>query len=589
MVIGNLSVAGAVEHTYTGKNVMYVAAVTITSTEGASQKYLITIIVREEGGSAGKTKTFVEETIGDPDTLDPAVDYETAGGEILQNVYETLIWYDNESASVLRPMLATEVPTVENGGISPDGLTYTFHLREGVMFHNGEIMTSEDVEYSIERVLTINDPNGPAWMLGQVMVNNFDYGIELNATEIANSVTCPDSSTVVFHLVKPYPAFIYVLAFTVGSVISKKFVEEHGGVKVNEQNEYVKYHTCGTGPFKLVVWNSGDKIVLERNDNYWRPPAKLNVVIIKQVADFNARLLHLQNGDADCIYVPRKYIQSATGLPNTRVVSGYGTFSIDFLGMNQDIKSSDLDIGNIPANFFADVNVRKAFVHAFNYTLYLQSQMLGTGKIANGPIPEGMAYYDNTTPTFTFDLNLAKQYLKSAINPNTGNSWYDDGFTITVFYNSGNTVRQGAAEILKAGLESINSNIHVTVTQLAWPTYLSNLYAGKLSMFMLGWAVDYADPDDFVQPFLHQNGTYGGPLGFSNNTLTNMVMEAAMELNATLRAQLYKDITRACYDQALYLWLAQPTNWHIERDWVSGYFFNPMYSGLVFYTYDKNV
>jgi peptide/nickel transport system substrate-binding protein len=368
------------------------------------------------------------------------------------------------------------------------------------------------------------------------------------------------------------------------------WIEDHGGVEVNEQNDYVKYHMCGTGPFKLVVWNSGDKIVLERNDNYWRTPAKLNVVIIKQVADFNSRLLHLENGDADSIYVPRKYIDMATGIEGTRISAGNGTFAIDFLGMNQDIQDSDLDIGNIPDDFFSDINVRKAFVYAFNYELYLQSQMNNTGIIANGPIPEGMLYYDENSDAFTFNITLATEYLQAAINPDTGNSWYEDGFTITAFYNSPNSVREGAANILKQGLESINPGvITVNVQALSWTAYLSNLYAGKLSMFVLGWSVDYADADDFVQPFIHQNGTYGGPLGLSNNTLTAMVMEAAFELNSTLRAQLYAEITQACQDEALYLWLAQATNWHIERDSISGYIFNPMYSGLIFYTYDKVV
>ncbi|OPY31978.1 MAG: putative ABC transporter periplasmic-binding protein [Methanomassiliicoccales archaeon PtaU1.Bin124] len=580
---------GLYNKTFTGTDAIYCASVTLTSTHGAVQTYKATIIVSEKGSSAGVTKTFVEETTGDPDTLDPAVDYETAGGEVLQNVYETLIWYNGSSASELVPQLATNVPTVANGGITNDNKTYTFHLREGVYFHDGTLMTAADVEYSLERVLTINDPNGPAWMMGQVMVNNFDYGVALNANEIRDSVVVIDDYTVQINLVKAYPAFIYVLAFTVGSIVSMDFVEAHGGVVSLEQNEYMKTHTCGTGPFKLVVWDPSNQIVLERNNNYWRTPAKLNVVIIKQVTDFNARLLHLQKGTADCIYVPRKNIESARNITGTRIIEGYGQFAIDFLGMNQNIQASTLDVGNIPSTFFADVNVRKAFVHAFDYQTYLTSQMMNTGKIANGPIPEGMVYYDTEVGTFTYNLTLAAQYLNAAINPATGHSWLADGFTITCFYNSGNTVRQGACEILKAGLEQLSPGITVNVQALAWPTYLSNLYAGKLSTFCLGWSVDYADPDDFVQPFLLDGGTYGGPLGFNDAALSQKIMDAAFESNSVTRGQLYHEITQTTYDNATYLWLAQATNFHIERSWISGYFFNPMYSALVFYTYDKVV
>ncbi len=171
-------------------------------------------------------------------------------------------------------------------------------------------------------------------------------------------------------------------------------------------------HTCGTGPYSLVVWSSNQKIVLARNDNYWRAPASIQVVEIKYVADFNDRLLQLENGDADSIYVPRVNIDSMTGVQNVRISQGNVTLQLDFLGMNQNITSSSVTIGNIPLNFFADVNVRKAFASAFNYSLFISSQMMGTAIQPNGPIPKGLAGYDANVSLYSYDLEKAKEICK---------------------------------------------------------------------------------------------------------------------------------------------------------------------------------
>ena len=414
-------------------------------------------------------------------------------------------------------------------------------------------------------------------------------GKAVNTTELNKAIYAPDPNTVVIKLYKPYPGFLQVLAFSVGSIVSEKFVEAHGGTQSLVDNTYMTTHTCGTGPYSLVVWSSNQKIVLARNDNYWRAPASIQVVEIKYVADFNDRLLQLENGDADSIYVPRVNIDSMTGVQNVRISQGNVTLQLDFLGMNQNITSSSVTIGNIPLNFFADVNVRKAFASAFNYSLFISSQMMGTAIQPNGPIPKGLAGYDANVSVYSYDLEKAKEYLQNATNPATGHSWYDDGFSITVYYNSGNTVREGACLILQQGLQALSPKITVSIQQLDWPTYLGDLYAKKLPVFMLGWAPDYADADDYANPFCELNGTYASVLGVQNTTMSVLVDKAAADVNETQRASMYSQIQNISYQNAYYIWTDQATNYHVERSWISGYVFNPMYGGLYYYTYTKNV
>ncbi len=109
--------------------------------------------------------TLIIADYGTVDSLDPAYAYDTASGCRIINIYEFLVFWDREKTDEFVPMLATKVPSVENGLISSDGLTYTFPIRKGVRFHNGEVLTPEDVEYSIERAMVQDRPGGPVWML----------------------------------------------------------------------------------------------------------------------------------------------------------------------------------------------------------------------------------------------------------------------------------------------------------------------------------------------------------------------------------------------------------------------------------------
>jgi peptide/nickel transport system substrate-binding protein len=568
-------------------------SLSVTDTKGGNGQYVLSVVVQAAGSGPVAGKTFVMVTIGEPDTLDPAIDYETAGGEILQNVYETLVWYDHDSAANLTPLLATAVPTVDNGGISPDGMNYTFHLRAGVMFHDGNVMTSEDVKYSVQRLLVMNDPDGPAWILGQVLIPGYASLSSANQTSIDNAISTPDANTVVFHLITPYPAFLYCMAFTEASIVSKAYVEAHGGIVKETRNDWMARHEAGTGPYSLVEWASNQYVLMQRNDNYWRAPAAIQYVIIKKVQDVGTREMLLFNGDADCAYIPRNHASDVIGKPNLNIVQGKATFNLDFLGLNQKINTSGSLNPGVPSTFFADKNIRLAFASAFNYSNYLSVTLGGSAVQPNGVIPSGMFGYNASTPKYNFDLQAAAAYLKNATNPAGGGSYADTGFTIKLFYNAGNAPREDACFLLKNGLEAlkaqglISGNIVVTVQALDWPTYLDAVRTYQMPAFFLGWAPDYADPDDYVNPFIDSAGTYAKRCGIVNNDLTNLSRAAATELNTTVRADMYSEVSTQVYNNAYYVWTDQATSFHVERTWITGYYFNPMYSGLYYYAFDK--
>jgi len=301
-------------------------------------------------------------------------------------------------------------------------------------------MTSEDVRYSIERALAINDPHGPAWMLGQVLVPDYyDYGagkwnttqakyvpgVPVNVT--ANAVWAVDGDTIQFNLTAAYPAFLYAMSYTVGSVISKAWVGSNYGFDYNgtAANNKLDTDMCGTGPYTFEAWNRNSNIIMKAFPDYHEGEAAIENVIIKQVAEGSTRILQLKDGTADCAAIPRAQKGQVEDVEGIRVIQGIGTFNVDFLGLNQDLNLAALpnpENTDVPADFFADKNVRLAFAHAFNYGQYIEDGLLGTAIQPNGAIPKGMFGYDAEVPVYSYDLVWAAYYLHNAETPEEASS-----------------------------------------------------------------------------------------------------------------------------------------------------------------------
>ena len=280
---------------------------------------------------------FTVMTFGSPDTLDPALSYDTASGEIIQNVYETLVFYDGESTSEFVPQLATDWT------VSEDGTVWTFNIREGVKFHEGGDLTPEDVAYSFQRGLLQGGYSSPQWLLAEPffgvgidditgLVDDFasaddreslmanDPAVLVAACETVKSKIVADNEagTVTMTLAQPWGPFLATIANGWGSIMDKEWVIENGGWDGScdtWQNFYGMVSADdpfttianGTGPFKLDYWNQGVEVSLIRNENYWGAPAALQQVLIQDVPEFGTRFAALQAGDADIITVPSEY------------------------------------------------------------------------------------------------------------------------------------------------------------------------------------------------------------------------------------------------------------------------------------------
>jgi len=621
--------------------------------------------------------TVIWVTHGSAETCDPHYSYDTASGEIIFNVYEALVrWpygivdandrdlsYSLDPAK-LQPMLATD------WDVSDDGLTYTFTIREGVKFHyvgvkqeDGGIkwvdydslspeeeknivpgygeLTPEDVEYSFERGMLQDRDGGPIWMLlepltgysslrdvakaalGEERYKELDGDLHKLTPEeqkliyekyIDPAVEVEDGK-VVFHLPKPYPPFITILAHSGSwsSILDKEWCIEYagcwdgapdtwakwwnpGGGEVAEESELFNIMN-GTGPFKLARWDVGIEVVFERFEKYWGGPAKIKYAIIKKTPEWSDRFLMFQAGDADIVTVPRQNLPQVEGLPGVVVHHMLPTLSMNPAAFfvapvvvegNEFIGEGPWDGYGIPADFFADINVRKAFCMAFDYDAFIEEVLLGEGYKTHGPIPKAFdwAYYQPEEELlWEYDLEKATELMKEARN---GEIW-EKGFNLTILYNEGNEPRRIAAEILEANIESMNPKFQIEVRAVPWRTYLSYLVTGKMPLYIIGWLADFPDPHNFAVPFVASYGTFAGWQGeymvenIFKPYFDPLVAAGMATTDQEIRAGIYKLISRLAHDLAIDIWLPQAYGFRVIRDWLQGFPFNPIFPGPYFY------
>lgn len=590
--------------------------------------YSLSVRIGKLDPSIKNASTFVTSTIGEPESLDPAYDYETAGGEIIQNTYETLVTYDGKSADQLVPLLASEMPNV-----SADGKEITVKLRKGVKFASGREMKADDVIYSFARLVIMADPSGPSWMVEQVTTNYVaqyigqpiqnwiddtdgwnagqsppQYLIDaLGTTDFKQNMTLEhvtkvafapfvkvDDYTVKIRLTRPYAAFMYIMAYTATSITDSQLVKDKcGETKVHETCEYMqKNAVAGTGPYVVNEgkWEPGSKITMELNTNWWKESQLgykryITKVVIRIDPEYNTRLQLLKNGEADFAAIGWQNKNDVENNPDLRIIKGEPTFTLNFYGLNQNFRNATGT--TLPVDFFKNPDARKAFAYAWPYDDFIKNVMNGGGFAPQGPIPKGMfGYREDPNKRYTYNPAKAEEYFKKIDN---GSLW-DNGFELTLFYNTGNDAREKGCNLFKTSLESLNPKFKINVQGLDWPSYLQKVKMKELPVFFLGWAPDYADPDDYVLPFLHSaKGYFPGRISYKNPQMDDLIDRAASELNKDKRKQLYAQIQDLEFEDAPYIWNFQGTTFHVERTWVVGYFYNPMMSGGWYWGYMKAV
>jgi ABC-type transport system substrate-binding protein len=442
-------------------------------------------------------------------TLDPADAYDSGSFIPIQNSYDTLLSYPLTTISEFAPALATEIPTVANGGISSDGLTYTFHLRQGVKFSNGNPFTADDVVYTFQRVLRINSPSsGVAWIDSQ------DLDV--------SSITKVDDYTVQFTLTHVFNPFLQTLATAEpNAIVDKETVEAHGGIVDGQDNPWMMNNTIGTGPYMVQSWTVGQQVVLVRNPYYWGPTSGLHydrIVMYLNVLPSTA-ISAARSGAATIADIPFEQAASLSNATNINVVVSPvpRTYMVAF-GVNST------------HTFMANESVRQALSWAFPYDDVIANAFSGYASPLNGPVPTQIYLGTESMPTkyYSYDLSNAAAALDDAGYTNVSGQRFG-GAALTFWTISSVGWHTTVAQLYQAALAKIGVtlDIHNVPESVFDDTQDTNTW----DMMIAAWGPDYNDPSDYALPFVG-----GADIGGDNyNTQYNnaVVDDAIMDAMTT--------------------------------------------------------
>ena len=544
---------------------------------------------------SGNTNTFVKATYGTVRTLDPAVVYDTTSGSRVRNLYETLIFFDGESTENFVPLLATEVPSISNGGISADGKTYTFKIRKGVKFHNGAEMTPEDVAYSFKRNMIADPDGGPQWMIlealtGEGSTRDGDTVVAGIFDKIDSAVQIKGDS-VVFHLPRPYPPLMGILAYASSSIMNKAWSIENGTWDGNIANaakynnpaaneESLKQIENGTGAYTMKAWEPSKQFVFERFDDYWGDRPAIKTAIVKYVPEWTTRKLMLQNGDADTVTVDNVHFPEVAAMtnidifkvPQLSVSSAFFNRKINPVG-NSDIGSGELDGNGIPSDFFTDENVRKAFAHSMDWQAYKTDVGNDLIEIPSSPNVTGLPFHKDV-PIYEFDPAKAATYMKKAF----GGKVWEKGFKMTITHNTGNELREAAAHMMAENVSALNPKFQIEVRNVEWKDYLVNYRNFMYPVFLIGWGADYPDSHNFMYTFMHSKGVYGRYVGYSNARVDQLASAGIETTDPVKREKIYSELQQLWYTEVPGVTIYQPVLVKPYLKGTKGFVPNAMFS-----------
>jgi len=439
-----------------------------------------------------------------------------------------------------------------------------------------------------------------------------DHAIESNSTHVWFNLVFDGA----------YAPFLQILTQSWSSILCKAWCNSFGRANWDgnwgDYTGWVTYHLpstpplddpvpamMGTGPFTfghidtaLQYWD------VNRFVNYWRgwgdgnpvndygidwpafggskPAGYIDHLKVSWAWDWPTRATMFLNGDVDFCAVPRQYIGQVLNQPNIRCIYPLPALAVDAWFYNFDVNPTtpygpvfDYGVFNesgIPRDFFADVNIRKAFSHCINFTTFIDSVYLGEAIQPPTAIIPGLPQYDGTIQKYDYDLAEAATLFQ------TSPCW-TQGFTIQIVVNIG-AFTGVIPELLAMAINGLNSKFHASVDYLPWAEYYSMSNNRQLPCFRAGWSAEYPDAHDFAYAFYHSQGNFAGRQNYTNPVMDSLIEAGIQTPDGPERNAIYRQIQQLAIDDCPSLTTNQVFGRHFERTWINGWYYNPNYSGV---------
>ncbi|MHB9143833.1 MAG: ABC transporter substrate-binding protein [Symbiobacteriia bacterium] len=492
------------------------------------------------GGTAEKKaeKVLIYARGADSSSLDPAFVDDGESAKVMNNIFDNLVKY-NKGATTVGPSLATSWDT------SADGKEWTFHLRQGVKFHDGSNFTADDVVFSVQRQMPGN----------KYYSEDMPYASFTFDPNIIDKVEKVDDYTVKFTLKTPYAPFLRNLAMGLAAPIISKAAYEKDPKGFGE-------HPIGTGPFKFVKWDKEQAITLEAFDQYWGGRAIVDKVVFKVTKVNSSRADELVKGDIDMmdgvdpVDVPRLKADS-----NIQLLSAPG-MNINYIAFRTD------------KGPLANAKVRQALTMAFNKDEAVKALYGDFATSANGPLPPGLTGYDPTLKPYSYDLDGAKKLLQAAGYSESKKLTFDlYAYTNPRPYNpkADKLAVAFQADVEKTGMVKVN------IVTNDWKGHKDAIQKqGKGDAYLLGWIGDNGDPDNFLTVhFDSKSFNSGNYMHYKNPQVDALLEKAAATLNEKERGPMYSEAQRLIETDAPWIFVSWAQDFVAMRKPMSGFYQHP--------------
>ena len=462
--------------------------------------------------------SFVESSIGDARRLNPVIANDSASGTINDQVFNGLVKYDKDIKLI--------GDLAERWDVSNRGKTITFHLRKGVMWHDGVEFTADDCLFTYQKFIDpkVATPYSSSYM------------------DVRKAVAV-DKYT--FRVTYKEPFSPALESWSMGMV--PKHLLDGRDINTDQFNR----HPIGTGPYKFKEWIAGQKIVLEANDDYFEGRPNIDQFIYRIIPDSSTMFQELLSGGVDMMgLTPLQYLRKSE---TRRIKENYRKFrypanAFTYLGYN------------LTNPFFMYVRVRQALSYAINRQSIIDGILLGLGRPCTGPFSYVSWAYTPGAKSYNYDPELAKKMLAEE-------GWKDqngDGilekngksFRFTILTNQGNTERIRTAEIIQQNLRTVGIDVNIRVME--WQAFLEQIDKRSFEAIILGWSMG-RDPD--LYDIWHSSKTKKGEynfIGYTNDEVDRLLVEGRRTFDIEKRKKIYYRIHEVLAEEQPYSFLYVP-------------------------------
>lgn len=467
--------------------------------------------------------------------------------EVPFNIFDRLVDVEvgTDGNSKIVPSLA------ESWDISDDGLEYTFHLRQGVKFHNGNDFTAEDVAYTFHRMLTVEGG------VNTEFIDQIKGADELLAgeTDTLEGVEVVDDYTIKVTLKEPFAGFLASISSPGVSIYDSEATEAAG-----DQFGMDPAVTVGTGPFEFSSWSFNNQLVLTRNEDYWKGASGLPGVVIKIIPDTETQSMMFESGELDILdldYAADSADRFTETYPD-QIVQG-PRVGIVYFTMNFNKEP------------FQNVRVRKAVQMSIDRQAILDALYGGRGQVEQGIFPHGLIGFNPDQEEIKYDPEAAKALLAEA--------GYADGFDMEIAADS------SASDTMTMALEIVSDQlaevgIRAEIKNYDESTWLETRKSGELGSFISTWSADYNDPDNFIYTFFgNEEKTRIRSINYPDTEVMERVAKARTVVNEDERLAEYKALEeKIIHEDAAWVPMFSRLHLFAVSKRVQG--FAPLWSGL---------